>query len=119
MARMSKRSTTPDAMPLDTSVAAPTSVPRTAGVLQVLTYTRVAALARELGVSVLPETATKQARIDALLDASRLALGDALAWMTRDELKPALRVYGLPNARRSRPELAGRLGRAGGEQSLV
>lgn len=104
-------------MPLGEPVVAPTSVPRTASVLHVLTHTRIAALAWEVGVVVPPEKATKQARIDALLEASGLALGDALAWMTRDELKAALRVHGLPDAGRSRTELAGRLGRAGGEQA--
>lgn len=49
----------------------------------------IAALARELGVVVPLETATQRRRIDELLEASGLALGDALAWMMRDELKAA------------------------------
>ncbi|MFO7565019.1 MAG: DISARM system SNF2-like helicase DrmD [Enhygromyxa sp.] len=91
------------------------TVPDVGSVLQALTHARIAELARDLGVIIPGESSTKAARVHALRQSTALALGDALAWMTRDELKAALRAHGLDDSGRARADLAGRLRTAAGE----
>lgn len=95
---------TPTLAPEPKSSAEP---PTAASLLRTLTLARLADLGRELGI-VLPDNQTKSERV-AALSATALALGDVLAWMTRDELRTAARQHGLPDTGRSRGELASRL----------
>lgn len=107
----------PEPAPLFAPTSEPNPAPtpvETRTILQSLTHARIGELARDLGVVIPTETATKPVRAAALLQSSSLALGDALAWMTRDELKLALRTHGLDDSGRSRTALAGRLRAATG-----
>lgn len=76
--------------------------------LRSLTQSRLAELARELGVT-LPANLKKSEQIDKLLEGSRLPLPAWLGYLVRDELRTACREHDLDASSRSRAELAGSL----------
>jgi hypothetical protein len=82
--------------------------PSSSSVLRSLTQSRLAELARELGVT-LPANLKKSEQIDKLLEGSRLPLPAWLGYLVRDELRTACREHDLDASSRSRAELAGSL----------
>ena len=93
------------------------SVPSSRSVLELLTKLRLAAVGRELGVS-LPASGTKEAQVEALSSSSALSLPGLLHSLGRDELRAACRAHGLDDSGRSRPALLARLLAASGEDAL-
>ena len=79
-----------------------------AGVLGVLSKTRLEQFAREMGVT-LPDGAQKTAQVSGIL-ATNPPLATVLSRLTRDELRAACRAHSLDHKARSRDELMARLG---------
>lgn len=90
------------------------SRPTLRSVLEILTRPRLAAVSRELGVSV-PASAVKDAQIEALAASPGLALSGLLRLLGRDELRAVCRAHGLDDTGRSRPALLARLLEAAGD----
>jgi hypothetical protein len=90
--------------------------PRT--VLEALTRPRLAAVGRELGLTV-PAGGVKDAQIEALASLPTLDLPGLLRLLGRDELRAACRAHGLDDSGRSRPDLMGRLLEAAGKASAA
>ena len=73
-----------------------------AGVLGVLSKTRLDQFARDLGVT-LPDGAAKTAQVSGIL-ATKPPLETVLTRLTRDELRAACRAHSLDHKARSRAE---------------
>ncbi len=91
-----------------------TEIPTTFSVLQSLTKERLVEVARIYNLSVSKDR-TKDRQIQTLTDSGFLAFRQVLGHMSRDELRTACRVHGLPDTGRARMELAGRLIEAHGD----